>query len=211
MSASGHCLQTPARSLALTRHPDSISCWQIVSVQCSIPRSVREGKIDMADISGFVAYPASAPVIGESIEAAVEEHARHAAGPRFSTWKESEVVGQFIGTRITADIADRDVLAADITRLNFNVTYEIGFAVGRRKRLLLIRNAAVRPDDDAAALGIFDTIGHREYENSNQLAEILRSAGEIAPMEVGIAAPNLAAPVYLLDAMYKTDQVRRIL
>jgi hypothetical protein len=165
----------------------------------------------MRDVRGFVAYPSTPQVIGETVEAAIQDYARRSPGSQLTSWRETDVAGQFIGTQITTEIGTRDILVADISRLNFNVTYEIGFAIGKRKRLLLIRHDALEPDYDAGALGIFDTIGHREYQNSQQLAEIFRFAHETSPMEVGIAPPNLSAPVYLLDAMYKTDQVRRIL
>jgi hypothetical protein len=46
------------------------------------------------------------------------------------------------------------------------VVYEIGFAIGRRKRAYLILHQA-RDGDKAVArgVGIFDTLGYREYSN----------------------------------------------
>jgi hypothetical protein len=165
----------------------------------------------MADVTGFVAYPSHPPFLGVIVEHAVKDLTQRISNIAFDTWRASDIVGQFIGSQITEDIANRDVLVADITRLNFNVTYEIGFAIGRQKRILLIVNAPAKLDEDSAELGIFDTIGHRSYENSHELADLLQSASAVSPIQVGAAALNPAAPVYLCDAKFKTDQITRIL
>jgi hypothetical protein len=165
----------------------------------------------MADVSGFVAYPSHPPFLEGIIEHAVKDLKQRTAHVSFDTWRASDIVGQFIGSQITDDIAAREILVADITRLNFNVTYEIGFAIGRQKRILLIINAPTKVDDDSAELGIFDTIGHKLYENSHGLVELLQFANAISPIQVGVTALNPGAPVYLCDAKFKTDQITRIL
>ena len=133
---------------------------------------------------GFVAYAANPSLIGETIEAAVLDLNRTNLSS-FRTWRAAEVAGQFIGSRITQDIASRELFVGDVTVLNFNVTYEIGFAIGQRKRLLLIRHAAFSESDQAKSLGVFDTIGHLSYENSTQLADLLTEAARSTPLEAG--------------------------
>jgi nucleoside 2-deoxyribosyltransferase len=44
---------------------------------------------------------------------------------------------------IIEKIQTSDVLVADITKLNFNVMYEIGYAIGKSKRVLLIQNGTI--------------------------------------------------------------------
>jgi len=41
-----------------------------------------------------------------------------------------DVAGRFIGTEVLSEIEAAEVLIADVTRLNFNVRYEIRFAIG---------------------------------------------------------------------------------
>jgi nucleoside 2-deoxyribosyltransferase len=65
-----------------------------------------------------------------------------------STWEENDVAGRFIADPILAEIDAGDVLVADITRLNFNVVFEVGYAIGRRKRAYLIRNSAIIGSDE---------------------------------------------------------------
>jgi len=68
-------------------------------------------------------------------------------------------------------------LVADVTRLNFNVTYEVGYAIGLKKRVLLVRNAAFHSSAPAISeVGIFDTPGHLTYENSSELATLMTGA-----------------------------------
>lgn len=163
----------------------------------------------MNDLRGFVAYPSSPSILQDTIEASVRELQVQPSSLHLSTWRASDVVGQFVGEKILEDIAESDALVADITRFNFNVTYEIGFAIGRRKRLILIRNEAVQPDRDEVDLGIFDTIGFEKYENTAQLTRAMRKVESSKPLDFGTSVIN-SAPVYLLDAKYKTDEVTRI-
>jgi hypothetical protein len=165
----------------------------------------------MAQIRGFVAYPSDPELIGQTIEAAVEQitHSANAA-LTLQTWRASDIFGHFIGSEITQDIGSSDFLVADVSVLNFNVTYEVGFAIGRRKRLLLVRLSALKESEEARALGIFDTIGHKSYENSADLATVLKSVVDLSPIELGIAVPNRAAPVYLLLPRFKTDLITHV-
>ena len=59
-------------------------------------------------------------------------------------------------------------------------------------------------------MGIFDTLGYKEYENTDQLLEILRSVTDITPSVRNVYGLNKAAPVYLMDARFRTDPVTRI-
>jgi hypothetical protein len=161
------------------------------------------------ELQCFFAYPSFPSILGETIEDGVQK-LRSRQNFLVTTWKASEVLGQFIGEKILDDIASADALIADVTRLNFNVTYEIGFAIGKRKRLLLTKNSSLEPDNDESEFGVFDTIGHRSYQNSFELAVLLREVESIIPIDFATATINALSPVYLLDAKYKTDQVTRI-
>src|SRR5438132_3988038 len=129
----------------------------------------------MPETSGFVAYPSDIQTIGDTIQAAVDI-LRSTSGPRtVHTWKENNIAGRFVAEEVLDQIGQHDCLIADITRFNFNVTYEIGFAIGKGKKLLLIRNSSIAPDNmDINQLGIFDTLGYKTYSNSSDLAELFR-------------------------------------
>ena len=160
----------------------------------------------------FVVYPAAPAIVGHAIEGALAtlqnpSHQRH-----FKSWKETAIAGHFIGTEVLDDIAAASWLVADISVLNFNVTYEVGYAIGRKKPLTLLRNRAIAPSHPGLhELGIFDTLGHITYENSSTLAEILRSRKQDKPLLAGTNSLKRTAPVYLTDAKFKTDAATRII
>ena len=63
---------------------------------------------------------------------------------------------------------------------------------------------------ELSKIGIFDTLGYKVYQNSHELASLLRSIGT-APGSISIKENiNQKAPVYLIEAKYKTDPVIRI-
>ena len=102
-------------------------------------------------------------------------------------------------------------MAADITQLNFNVTFEVGFAIAREKRLLLTRHKGVTLEGPSLAdLGLFDTLGYQEYENAQELYTILRSLTDPAPPMRNIYPLNKRAPLFLIEARVRTDPVTRM-
>lgn len=165
---------------------------------------------EMADPSAFIAYPSAPSTIGDTIEKAVHDIDRLEGQGRFLTWRASDIAGKFIGEKILDDIQARAALVADITLFNFNVTYEIGYAIGQHKRLLLIRHAAIGVDPDAGELGIFDTIGYRDYQNALELCGILNSIKDVSPLSLQTGQIKTVQPVYLLEPRFKIDQMTRL-
>ena len=118
------------------------------------------------------------------------------------------VNGQFIGDETIRKILDADCFIADISILNLNVTYEIGFAIGSRKPICLIRQAALEDEPrDVADLGVFDTIGWKVHRSSSDLVEILLQINTLRPIGIPDIQLNEQAPIFLLDARDKIDSV----
>jgi hypothetical protein len=161
--------------------------------------------------SCFIAYASDPESIGTTIEAAAAHfHAR----PQILTvvtWKESPIAGKFVATSVREQINSSDCLVADISIPNFNVTYEIGYAIGKHKPILLIRNPAVRQPKGLATLGILDTLGSEKYHNSQELINLLELSIPKFPLAPTAAILNRSTPVYLLEAKYKTEAVTRII
>ena len=165
----------------------------------------------MDDLSVFFAYPSDPIDIGRTIEMMKESYATSNATCQITTWKETDITGRFIGTEVLSAIDSHKCLGADITTLNFNVTYEIGYAIGRQRRVILTRNRALTSDPSIrAAFGVFDTLGYRKYENHAELSEILVSLSDVAPL-VYDSKVNTKSPIYVLQPKFKTDQATRMI
>jgi len=164
----------------------------------------------MSSTSGFFAYPSQPADIGQVIERAVGMVAKSNSETQVKTWAALDIVGHFISGEVLAGIDAADFLIADITELNFNVTYEIGYAIGKGKRILLVKNKAlVAQGVTIAKVGIFDTLGYRDYQNSTDLAAFIVAASTVKALDVS-APMNLKAPVYYLDLPVKSDWSTRI-
>ena len=77
--------------------------------------------------------------------------------------------------------------------------------------MLLTKNKSLTPiGSKVQDVGIFDTIGFDEYQNSNELIASIRKFNNISPLDLAVPI-NQKAPVYLLDTPYKTDWSTRII
>ena len=121
------------------------------------------------------------------------------------SWEEMDVSGRFIATEILNNIGTNDFLVADISRLNFNVVYEIGFAIGKGKPILLVKHKAVTEGHPSIQdVGIFDTLGYKEYTTSDELYALFRDVENIRPMHIS-GKINDKTPIYLIQPKTKTD------
>ena len=164
----------------------------------------------MSKLVGFFAYASTPSEVGETIERGVQNANRASNDSEIKTWRSLDILGHFISEQVLSGIECADFLVADISTLNFNVTYEIGYAIGRNKRILLTRNSSIRETYPTIKdVGIFDTLGYSQYQNSAELARLLLSAHKDTPLETSFKK-NTQAPVFLLEGRFKTDWSSRI-
>jgi hypothetical protein len=153
----------------------------------------------------FIAYPGSPPQLGSTIEAAAEESAKR-GGCHLRTWRELDIPGHFLASAVLDGIDGADAVVADITRLNFNVTFEIGYALGCGKRTILIQNPGLQPaKEDIDQLGLFDTIGWANYSSSTELLDLVAKANDIRGLRQLEKPVQRDAPVYLVQPLHKDD------
>lgn len=161
--------------------------------------------------TGFFAYASFPADIGQVIDSAMESVGKYNKSISVNTWKALDIAGHFIAGEVLGGIDSADFFLADISVLNFNVTYEIGYAIGKSKRVLLVKNKSLSPQSAKISdVGIFDTLGYREYQNSAELIAIVNGANFTKPIETTNAL-NIKAPIYLLDTPFKTDWSTRII
>lgn len=159
-----------------------------------------------SDLSGFFAYPSASKDISESIRATCLELKRQRPSSQLQTWEANDIAGYCLTDPIISQIRQSKLLIADITRLNFNVIYEIGYAIGLRKRVFLVRNRSVVSDQQLAReVGIFDTMGYEDYSNSTELVQIIKGITSFAPLPLSDAPLNKKVPVYILTPREKAE------
>ena len=93
----------------------------------------------MSKARGFVAYPGIPPMLGQTISRTVQ-----LVGDKLelSTWQENEIAGRPLIDPIFENINSADFLVGEISILNFNVTYEIGYGIGKNRRVFVLLRAA---------------------------------------------------------------------
>lgn len=167
------------------------------------PEHVLEGPLP---ISTFIAYPSGTPMVREAIKNAVS-HLRATAANLVTptTWEEMDIPGRFVSTEVLTGIDSSDFTVADITRLNFNVAYEVGYSIGRGRRVLLVKHQSVASDDALMnELGLFDTLGWKTYGNGLELAEAIRGFDQNRKLPIDEDL-NRQSPIYLVQPKHKTD------
>ncbi len=117
----------------------------------------------------------------------------------YHPWQFNDVAGQPLISPILESIDESDLVIADITFLNLNVVYEIGYAIGKKKRAFLIRNAEVDGEKDLARIaGIFDTLGYQEYKGAQGLAGRLAAFIEERPLPFDLKL-DTRTQVYIVE------------
>lgn len=160
----------------------------------------------------FVAYASQLPEVGQTIRQAEADLHRYHANADVKLWEQLDIPGRFIAEAVLQSIEESDALVADITTLNFNVTYEIGFAIGRGKKLSLVIYAPLysAANDAREQIGIFDTLSYKTYQNSRELMGILRELTAI-PQRTSVHSYNKSSPLYLTEDRWRTDGATRII
>lgn len=114
--------------------------------------------------TAFVAYPSQPPMLPETMRAAIDNINKRKQ-VHVCSWEELKVGGKAIAREVCESIAKVDLLIADVTGLNPNVLFEIGFAIARRKRLWLLLDNSLSKND-FSELHTLSTVGYSAYTAS---------------------------------------------
>lgn len=134
----------------------------------------------------FVAYASNPSTLGEIIEDGCEKANRFSDTRTYNTWKQNDIVGLDLVQPIIDGIESSDFIVADISTLNNNVVYEIGYAIGCGKRTKVVRYSnAETSQEEINRIGIFDTLGYEGYSSSMELAQVISSelSDRIIPLD----------------------------
>jgi hypothetical protein len=119
--------------------------------------------------TGFFAYPSSPSSVPETIAAAVKG-VNDTALARIKTWEQCRVGGNVIIAELCKEIGAADFFCADLTGINANVMFELGYAIARNKRTWLVLDTTISTcKSDFDRIRILTTVGYARYCNSHEI------------------------------------------
>jgi hypothetical protein len=178
---------------------DGLSVVELLnaSPQSSKTRSVGASMANRQVV--FVAYPSKDAGLAERIMDAVRRANALPLPIRYEPWEFNDVPGNPVVSPILGKIDDSPFAIADITYLNLNVVYEVGYTIGRCKRAFLIRHRGTEGDKSVArAVGVFDALGYYEYEDAEDLKNRLAAHIENTHLTFSTALDRNSR-VYLIE------------
>lgn len=113
-----------------------------------------------------------------------------------SAWATKDTSGSPIAESVESWIENADAFVADISIVNANVTYELGYAIGLEKPTRLARSTHLN-FDPIKAVGLLDTLGYDGYDYTDKLRKILSKPDETTRW--GEIAKNKEQPLFILQ------------
>jgi len=118
---------------------------------------------------GFFAYPSSPRGAGDAIRAATEQLNKSGL-VHITMWEELRIGGKIVIDEITKGIDSSQLVLADMTGMNANVMFELGYAIATRKRVWLVLDVTYAGAKRAfEQFKLLSTIGYRSSTNSHEL------------------------------------------
>jgi hypothetical protein len=160
----------------------------------------------------FFGYPSDPKLRAETVRAAYQKlEAAHAlvAHP----WELLQISGRVVIDVILAEIDKSDVAAFEVTDLNHNVMFELGYAIGSGRKLWLFRDPSLMQAQKAwNRIAILTTIGYSSYVGSDELlVQYYKDQPALATETVFESSiketlqPPAAPAIFYLRSLYQTD------
>ena len=117
----------------------------------------------------FFAYPTRTPTLKEAIHGAVPE-LNEKGQVNIRTWEQCNIGGKFVIDTICNAIDEAELFLADLTGLNANVMFELGYAIACGKRIwLILDDTYIKEKDMFEQLKILTTVGYVSCCNSQDI------------------------------------------
>ena len=161
----------------------------------------------ISQTEAFFIYPTDPAFLAGTVRDAVSQLRGHGSPEAWKTWEDMAVGGRIVFCEICKTIRGAKLVVANITTLNFNVLFELGFAIGLGKPVLPLRDITYERDNDLfEEIGLFATVGYEEFRNSSEIvAAVNRKRNSALPIISQPPKPNNKQPIYLIKSPIETD------
>ena len=123
----------------------------------------------------FYAFPSHPPSLVETIEETIKALEKipsiKRSGASFRPWRDMKTTGKHLISTILQNIARSDVFACDLTYPNANVSFELGYAIGKFKRLWVSLDSGIVEAEHRYKRLYFNLLGlaYAPYRNHQEL------------------------------------------
>jgi hypothetical protein len=125
----------------------------------------------------FYAYPSYPPSVGETISSAlsklnaISDIKRNSV--RFTKWTDNSVSGSRLIKTVLGQVDRSQIFSCDLTYPNPNVSFELGYAIARFKRIFTTLNPSIAEAEKDYKRIYFSSLnmGYAEYDNHENLAD----------------------------------------
>lgn len=150
--------------------------------------------------------------IASAIRSAIEEGQRTGVGARWRSWEGLPIEGQIIFCQICKAMRFAATVVADVTTLNFNLLFEIGFAIGLGVPLIPIRDTTYVVDQrQFEELEVLTTLGYLDFSNGHDLLTALTARLPGVPLSLTREEVSPESPLYVLRGPVDTEGTIRLL
>ena len=119
---------------------------------------------------GFYAYPSQNAGIVYSIQNAIKTINQNSSDIHIKDWQDMNVVGKPIIKEICREIELCDLFLCDLTITNFNVLFELGYAIINSKKIWISIDPTLSKNSNLyKELNLLTTIGNAQYTNAENL------------------------------------------
>lgn len=161
---------------------------------------------------GLFLYPSEPEILASTVETSVSALPSLTGGQVWRSWKQLDIPGQIIFCEICKALRFVKLVVADVTTLNFNLLFEIGYAIGLGLPVLPIRDTSyVRDSRVFDELGLLATLGYIDYANSEALAKAVAERIGDASLFPNYLAPNSEQPLYLVRSHIQSEGMVRLM
>jgi len=147
--------------------------------------------VDSVNVTAFYAYAAKPKRVSRTISATISMINDMCVDLKIQDWKSLNVVGKLVVDEVCHAIDAADLFIGDITTLNHNVLFELGYAIAKGKPTWVTLHTG--KDDEAKRqrdLNLITTIGYIGYSSKYELRDRLLSTHVAGDYDSTILSQN---------------------